>query len=54
MGFDPTKTLTYAPSTALANHLKYDEHWIVYSEAGGYQPGRCDKEDWAYRGKQWR
>lgn len=53
MGFDPTKTLTYAPSTALGNHLKYDEHWIVYSEAKGYQPGLCDKEDWAYQGKQW-
>jgi hypothetical protein len=53
MGFDPTKTLTYAPSAALKDHLKYDEHWIVYSDASGYQAGLCDKEDWAYRGKQW-
>jgi len=53
MGFDATKRLTYAPSTALRDHLEYDEHWIVYSEASGYQPGLCDREDWAYRGKQW-
>ena len=53
MGFDPQKRLTYAPSAALENHLAYDEHWMVYSDAKGYQPGLCDMEDWAYPGKQW-
>ncbi len=52
MGFDKAMTLTYAPTANLRNHLKYDEHWLVYTDAQRlYTKGLCDMDDWALPGR---
>lgn len=54
MGFDPTKTLTYAPRQDVAAFVTYDEHWLVLPPADqAFKGGSCNAQDWAKPGKQW-